>query len=176
MKIKIETKRLILRPITEADAEDFFELDSNPEVHTFLGNNPIKTLKESKAMIANILQQYKTNGIGRLALIDKESNSFIGWSGLKYEVNLRKEFNYYDLGYRLKQKFWGKGYATESALASLDYGFKDLKLKEICSAANTKHIASNTILKNIGMELSGTFEYDSSPHNWYTIKNPYLFK
>jgi len=46
MKIKIETKRLILRPVTEADAQDFFELDSNPEVHTFLDNNPIKTLQE----------------------------------------------------------------------------------------------------------------------------------
>ncbi len=127
--------------------QDFFVLDSNPKVHTFLGNNPIKTLQESETMILNILQHYKTYGIGQLALIDKESNLFIGWSGLKYEVNLRKEFNYYDLGYRLKQKIWEKGYASEAALASLNYGFKDLKLKEICSAADTNHIASNTILK-----------------------------
>jgi len=58
----------------------------------------------------------------------------------------------------------------------LDYGFKDLNLKEICSAADTNHIASNTILKKIGMQHSGTFEYDGLPHNWYTIKNPIYLK
>ncbi|WP_296382574.1 GNAT family N-acetyltransferase [Winogradskyella sp.] len=171
---QLETKRLILRPITEADAQDFFELDSNPEVHKFLGNNPVKTLKESENAIQHILGQYKTNGIGRLAIIDKVTHEFIGWSGLKFEQNLRKEFDYYDIGYRLKEQFWGKGYATEAALASLDYGFKDLQLKEICGAADINHIASNTILKKIGMQHSGTFEYDSLPHNWYTIQNPYL--
>ena len=174
MKTIIETKRLILRRITEADAQDFFELDSNPNVHQFLGNNPVKTIEQSQAMIANILEQYKTNGLGRLAMIDKVTHEFIGWSGLKYEENVRKEFNYYDLGYRLKEQFWGKGYATESAFASLDYGFKDLKLKEIGAAADKDHIASNTILKKIGMQASGTFVFEDEICNWYNLKNPHL--
>ncbi|WP_179006776.1 GNAT family N-acetyltransferase [Winogradskyella forsetii] len=174
MIIKLETKRLILRPVTEADAQDFFQLDSNPKVHAFLGNKPVKTIEESEAMIANILEQYKTNGLGRLAMIDKSTNEFIGWSGLKYEEQLRKEFNYYDLGYRLKEQFWGKGYATEAAFASLDYGFKDLELKEIGAAADVNHIASNTILKKLGMQPSGTFVYDNDLCNWYILKNPYL--
>ncbi len=166
----IETKHLILRPITEADAQYFFELDSNPNVHRFLGNKPVKAIKESEAMIAAILEQYKTFGIGRLAVVLKDTYEFIGWSGLKYEQNLRKEFNYYDLGYRFKEQFWGKGYATETALASLDYGFKDLKLKDICAAADINHMASNAILKKIGMQPSGTFEYADLPHNWYVIQ------
>ena len=172
MKTQLETKRLILRPITEADAQDFFELDSNPEVHKYLGNKPVKTIEESEIMIANILEQYKTNGIGRLAIIDKVTHNFLGWSGLKYEQNLRKAFNYYDIGYRLKQEYWGKGFATEAAIASLKYGFEDLKLKEICAAADMSNIASNTILKKIGMQASGTFKYESELCNWYVIKNP----
>ncbi|WP_229719411.1 GNAT family N-acetyltransferase [Winogradskyella schleiferi] len=174
MTIKLETKRLILRPVTEADANDFFELDSNPKVHVFLGNQPVKTISESEAMIANILEQYKNNGLGRLAMVEKSTNAFIGWAGLKYEDQLRKEFNYYDLGYRLKEQFWGKGYATEASFASLDYGFKDLKLKEIGAAADVNHSASNSILKKIGMQPSGTFVYDDELCNWYKLKNPYL--
>ncbi|WP_340156645.1 GNAT family N-acetyltransferase [uncultured Winogradskyella sp.] len=170
----IETKCLILRPITKDDAQDFFELDSNPKVHLFLGNKPVKTIEESEAMIANILEQYKTNGLGRLAIIEKLTNKFIGWAGLKYEENLRKEFNYYDLGYRLKEQFWGKGYATEAAFASLEYGFKDLKLKEIGAAADINHIASNTILKKIGLQPSGTFTYEDTLCNWYLLQNPDL--
>ncbi len=100
---QLETRRLILRSITPLDAQDFFELDANPKVHLYLGNKPVKTIEESGAMIHTILEQYKTNSIGRLAIIDKNTNTFIGWSGLKYEQNLCKDFNYYDIGYRLKE-------------------------------------------------------------------------
>ena len=171
MSLIIESKRLILRHISIKDAQDFYELDSNPQVHKYIGNNPVKSIEESKFIIKNILQQYKTNGIGRLAIIDKQTNVFLGWSGLKYEEQLRTEFNYYDLGYRLKQQYWGNGYATEAAIASLNYGFNDLKLSEICAAADVGNVASNKILKKIGMKLSGTFKYEGSLCNWYILKN-----
>ncbi|WP_179354429.1 GNAT family N-acetyltransferase [Winogradskyella vidalii] len=170
----IETERLFLRPVLETDVQDFFELDSNPKVHIFLENKPVKTLIESEAMVASILQQYKTYGLGRLVLIDKVTNGFIGWSGLKYEENLRKEFSYYDLGYRLKEQFWGKGYATEAAIASLNYGFSILKLQEIGAAADVNHIASNSILNKIGMPFIETFEYKGELCNWYNLKKPSL--
>ncbi|WP_299523076.1 GNAT family N-acetyltransferase [Winogradskyella sp.] len=181
MNIKLETKRLFLRPITKNDAQDFFEMDSNPKVHIFLGNNPVTSIEQSKSKIKGVLQQYKDYGVGRLAMIKKDTGEFVGWSGLKFERELRKEFDYYDLGYRLKETFWGNGYATEAAIASLNYGFRDLNLEEICAAAHVNHIASNTILKKVGMEPSGTFEYDDDLCNWYTLKknlykqqNPFL--
>lgn len=172
MNIKIETKRLILRAITKADAQDFFELDSNPKVHEFLGNNPVKSIEECKTYIASIQEQYKIYGMGRIAVILKDTNEFIGWAGIKFEKNVREEFDYYDLGYRLKEQFWGKGYATEAALASLNYGFKDLKLKQICAAADVNHIASNTILKKIGMQYDGQFTFENDLCNWYILNNP----
>lgn len=171
MNITFATPRLILRPVKLSDIDDFFDLDSNPNVHKFLGNNPVKTKAQSKEMITAILKQYADYGMGRLAIIKKDTNEFIGWSGIKYEQNVRQEFNYYDLGYRLKEQFWGKGYATEAALASLKYGFNTLKLKVICAAAEANHIASNTILKKIGMQPSGIFEFDNALCNWYIIKN-----
>lgn len=172
--MNFETNRLILRPITEADVQDFFELDSNPKVHLFLGNQPVKGIEESQAAVANIMQQYKTYGLGRLAVIERTTNNFIGWSGIKYETSFRKEFNYYDLGYRFKEQFWGKGYATEAALASLNYGFKKLKLNKICAAAHINHTASNSILNTIGMQASGTFKDENELCNWYILQNPYL--
>jgi RimJ/RimL family protein N-acetyltransferase len=168
---QIETKRLILRPVIESDVQGFFQLDSNPNVHRFLASKPVKTITESEAMIATILDQYNKFDLGRLAVVLKDTNEFIGWSGLKYEQNLRKEFNYYDLGYRFKPQYWGKGYATESALASLAYGFNALKLEEINAVASIDHIASNIVLKKIGMRPSGTFEYNDDLCNWYVIPN-----
>jgi RimJ/RimL family protein N-acetyltransferase len=170
MTKRLETKRLVLRPITEEDTKDFFEMDANPKVHKYLGNKPVLSIEQSEAMIKNIIQQYHTNGLGRLAIISKDSNEFLGWSGLKYEENLRSEFNYYDLGYRLKEQHWGKGYATEAAIASLDYGFNKLNLDKICAAADLNNIASNYILKKIGMKPSGQFTYENAVCNWYIIK------
>ncbi len=112
----IETARLILRPVTLNDAQDFFELDSNPEVHKYLGKNPVSNIAQSKEMIENILYQYKKYKLGRLAVIEKATGKFVGWSGLKYETNFLVDTNYYDLGYRLKEEFWGKGYATETTI------------------------------------------------------------
>lgn len=172
----IETKRLILRPITEADTLDFFELDSDPEVHLYLGNEPVIKIEESQAMVVSILQQYKTHGIGRLAIVEKSTNHFIGWAGLKYEKDLRNQFNYYDLGTRIKEQYWGKGYATEAAMASLDSGFNVLKLTEIGAVADINNMASNTILKKIGMHAQDTFKHNGEVFNWYIIKNPNVLK
>lgn len=170
MKIFIETERLILREIVEADLEGMYALDADPDVHTYLGNQPIRTREQAKHIIRHIRQQYVDNGIGRWAIIDKKTNDFIGWSGLKYETGLRSSLNYYDLGYRLRKEYWGKGIATETAIESIRYGFTKMNLKEIGAAANIHHVASNKILKKVGLKFIDTFEYDGEPHNWYNLK------
>lgn len=170
MKVHIETDRLIIRDIEESDAQGIFDLDSDPEVHEFLGKKPIKTIKEAKQVIAFIRNQYVKNGIGRWAIIDKKTSDFIGWTGLKYEQGLRKDFSYYDLGYRLRKKYWGNGIATETAIESLKYGFEKLGLKEIGAAADVNHSASNKILKKIGLKFIDTFDYEGVTHNWYKIR------
>ena len=101
MKNPIETERLILRKLLLSDVEGMFELDSNPNVHLFLGNNPVKNIQESIDMIENIQKQYVNFGTGRWAVVLKETNEFIGWSRIKYitdEINNHK--NFYELGYR----------------------------------------------------------------------------
>jgi ribosomal-protein-alanine N-acetyltransferase len=170
MKIHIETQRLIIRDLEKQDAKGIFELDSDPDVHEFLGKNPIKTIAEASKVIDYIRNQYINNGIGRWAVIDKKTKDFIGWTGLKYEQMIRKEFSYYDLGYRLRKKYWGKGIATESAIASLNYGFEKLDLKEIGAAADVNHTASNKILRKIGLEFIETLDFEGVTHNWYNLK------
>lgn len=172
MDVHIETQRLLLRDVRKADVQGFFELDSDPEVHTYLGNNPVKHIEESEKTIQHILQHYVQNGLGRLAVIEKATGAFMGWSGLKYETVIRPESPYYDLGYRLKKAYWGQGVATEAAIASLEYGFQTLGLKEICAAASIRNIASNKVLQKVGLEWMETFEYEGEVCNWYRMANP----
>lgn len=164
----IETERFILRPFLETDVQDIFELDSDLDVHRYLGY-PTKSMEEAQATVAYVQNQYKKDGLGRWAVIDKKTNEFIGWSGLKYEREVRDNMDYYDLGYRLKKKYWGKGIATETALASLKYGFETLNLNEIFAGAHVDNIGSNKVLQKVGLQLLETFEYEGVPHHWYSI-------
>ncbi|RMF03937.1 MAG: N-acetyltransferase [Bacteroidetes bacterium] len=170
MNVELHTPRLLLRPLTEADLPDLFILDSNPEVHRYLSQRPISSMQEAEAYLAYILSQYAEYGIGRLAIIEKASGEFVGWSGLKYETEVRTEFDYYDLGYRLKQNFWGQGIATEAARESLRFGFEDLQLTKICAGADVNNKASNYILgQKLGMRAGGPFTYDGILCHWYEL-------
>ncbi len=174
MKIHIETERLLIRDLTEKDLDGIFELDSDTDVHEFLGKQPISTLDEAKETIAHIRRQYEQNGIGRWAVIDKENEIFLGWSGFKFITDsINGKSQYYDLGYRFIRKYWGKGYATESALASLEYGFRELNQEQICGMADIEHEASNRILQKVGMTKVNEFIYDGILHNFYSITRLY---
>jgi [ribosomal protein S5]-alanine N-acetyltransferase len=164
------TTRFILRDLDEQDVEGMFALDNDPDVHTYLGNRPIRHREEAQAIIDAVRMQYRENGIGRWAIIDKATNEFVGWTGLKYEQSLRRDFRYYDLGYRLRKKYWGQGIATETALASLYYGFTKMNLSEIYAAAHIDHAASNRVLRKVGLTWQETFVYDGSVHNWYKVE------
>lgn len=170
MKIFAETERLILRELHQEDAQGIFELDNNPRVHTYLGNQPIQTLAEAEAVIAFIRQQYVENGIGRWAVVEKTSGEFLGWCGLKLITDpIGGRSQYYDLGYRFIERHWGKGYATEAASASLAFGFKELKQSTIFAMAEPGNEASIHVIQKLGFSFIETFDWDGTPHHFYAL-------
>ncbi|WP_407479314.1 GNAT family N-acetyltransferase [Elizabethkingia miricola] len=160
-----------MRPFEETDAEGLFLLDSNPEVMKYVGGVVSTEIEQSHQMIEFIQNQYKENGVGRLAVIEKSSNILIGWSGLKYltkEINGMK--NVYELGYRFLPKYWGKGYATETAIAALNYAFNEIKTDVVYAMAVTENTGSNRVLQKLGFEELGTFLDDGDLCYWYKLE------
>lgn len=166
----IETERLEIREILTSDIDGMFDLDADHEVHEYLGKQPVQNKEQSREVIAFIRQQYVDNGIGRWAIIDKQTQDFVGWTGLKYVTEAtNNHINYYDLGYRLRKKYWGKGIATESAIASLRYAFDSLGANEVYAMADINNDGSNNILQKIGFTRVETFDLDGVAHHWYKI-------
>lgn len=166
----IETERLIFREFLSSDVDEFFEMDSDPEVHRYLGNNPVKNKEQAGVVIQSIRQQYIDNGIGRWAMTEKSSGNFIGWGGLKFITEPENnQTHFYDVGFRLNRKYWGNGFATESAMAALKYGFETMHLKEIIGTCHEDNIASRKALEKCGLKFVEKFMWGNLTCDWLKI-------
>ncbi|MBC7440036.1 MAG: GNAT family N-acetyltransferase [Flavobacterium sp.] len=176
MNLTLQTNRLILRPLKISDAQAMFDMNKNPEVHKYLWQTIEKNIGESIKVIDYVQKQYKENKIGRFATILKETNEFIGWTGIKF-VNEQTEngnTNFYDYGYRLDQKFWNKGYATEASIAWLDYGFNQMKIEKMNAYTHFENGASNHILEKVGFNfIENYLDKDEILWKWWQMENSF---
>ena len=165
-----ETERLILRPLELTDADRMYLLDSDPEVMKYIGMPVLTKPEESVKVIEMIRDQYDRFGIGRFAVVEKDSGLLVGWSGLKFNdstINAFKDF--YELGYRFLPETWGKGYASETGKAFVDKLFDEMKLKNLYAYAHSENGASNHILTKLGFSKTGTFTEEDGDCFWYEM-------
>ncbi len=153
-----ETERLILRNFDpELDAQTLFDLNSDPDVIRYVGEGNTASVEEMRKFIeAYPESNYAAYGMGRWMAIRKEGDEPIGWIGLKYHPQTKL----IDLGYRLFRKHWGKGYATEGSIYSLNHGFVDLELNHIYAEAAKENPASISVMKKVGMTFWKESEFD----------------
>jgi RimJ/RimL family protein N-acetyltransferase len=123
--------------------------------------------EEARAKIRDRMALFRERGLGKFPLFLKESGEFIGTCGLGlFELAGQAEV---ELGYRLCLKHWGQGYAVESALAALRYGFGDLDLKRIMAFALPQNVASLRTLDKLGALYLHDFVYADLTHRLYDI-------
>ncbi|MBS1635557.1 MAG: GNAT family N-acetyltransferase [Bacteroidetes bacterium] len=162
--ITLETPRLLLRQFHIDDAEDMFDLNNDPDVIRYTGDKAFANITEATTLLRNY-DQYEKYKSGRLTVILKDTQEIMGWCGLKYHP-IENET---DIGYRFKKKFWNKGYATESAMASLHYGFETLQLPSIVGHAMTDNKASIRVFEKLGMNFEKEDICMEQPSVFYRI-------
>lgn len=164
-RIGPQTERLEHRALTVDDAEDFFALNSHPDVMRFTGEPRLQSLDEAKDAIANY-PDFDTVGYGRWGCVLKENQSVIGFCGLKY----LHELDAVDVGFRFLPRYWGRGFATEACAASIAFGFDVLKLQCIIGLVLAENTASIRVLEKVGMRSDGTITYEGIPALRYEIR------
>jgi RimJ/RimL family protein N-acetyltransferase len=170
MKIKkmykiIQTTRLYLRQFTIDDASLILALNT-PTVLKYVHERLPKDVEDAKQIIQNIiLPQYELYQLGRFAVHVKEDNRFVGWCGLKF----LKDENEIDLGYRFMENEWGKGFATEAAKATLQWGFTEKNLETIIGRAHIDNIASQNVLQKVGLVYDKDIEEEDTIVKVYSL-------
>lgn len=157
----------MLRQFAIEDAPALYDLNSDPEVMKYTGDFPFASVEEAEDFVSGY-DHYRDYGYGRWSVILRETGEFIGWCGLKLN-----ELGQVDIGFRFFRKHWGKGYATESARATLAYGFSELEMEEIIGRAAKANTASIRVLEKLGMKY---WKEDSckgiDESAYYRIKKP----
>ncbi|MBL1409237.1 GNAT family N-acetyltransferase [Sphingobacterium faecale] len=158
-RLELQTERLSLRPFRKEDGKAMYELNDDPEVLQYTGDVQFENVAAAEVFLEGY-NQYVEYGVGRMIVTLKETSEILGWCGLKYHPDP----NEYDIGYRFYKKHWGKGYATESAIAAMEDGFARLGMKQILGRARTENTASIRVFEKLNMEFVEEFFEDGE--NW----------
>ncbi|WP_394191462.1 GNAT family N-acetyltransferase [Paenisporosarcina quisquiliarum] len=158
MKI-LETDRLILRHLSEEDAEFIVTLLNEPDWIKYIGDRGIRTVEDAKKYIKEgPMTMYNEHGIGLYLIELKENAKPIGLCGLLYRDFLKDV----DLGFALLSKYWGKGYAFEAAQSTLSYGAEILGHHRIVGFTSLDNEKSANLLQKLGMKDEGKIKYTST--------------
>ncbi|MGN6361655.1 MAG: GNAT family N-acetyltransferase [Thermomicrobiales bacterium] len=151
MQIYLETERLLLRRFTPADVENLVELDSDPAVMHYL-NGGVPTPRDiiERDILPRFLASYDEMGeFGRWAAIEKATGEFLGWFSFRSHDDAHLDD--VELGYRLRQASWGRGYATEGAQALIRRGFTDLGVRRVYATTYQDNRASRRVMEKVGL-------------------------
>src|SRR5919198_5881762 len=164
MQVVLETDRLVLRRLTEADVDNLYDLDSDPAVMRFLnGGTPTPRDVIQREILPRYLRYYdRFEGYGFWAAIEKASGAFLGWFAL-HPMESSDPDNV-ALGYRLRKSAWGKGYATEGARALIRKGFTELGVRRVVASAYQDNLASRRVMEKAGLRLVRTFHQPWPDH------------
>ncbi|CAL2058562.1 GNAT family acetyltransferase [Streptomyces murinus] len=153
--IYLETERLTLRRFTADDADLLIELDSDPAVMRYLsgGEATAPEIVRERHLPFIVAGYEKWGGeLGLFAAQERDGGAFIGWFCLRPEPDGPRHEA--ELGYRLRQASWGKGYATEGSRALLHKGFTELGMRTIWAETMTLNRGSRKVMEKLGMTLT----------------------
>jgi RimJ/RimL family protein N-acetyltransferase len=152
----IETDRLVLRRLVEADLDALAVVHADPDTMRYLGG--VKTREEAKQWLKQKLSRYGEPGTGVLAAIEKATGRLIGQCGLVQQIVESEP--YVEIGYALASNVWRRGYASEAAAALREHGFRVLGLARMISLIPADHVASIGVARKIGLHFVRECEYD----------------
>lgn len=167
MQPTFETDRLLIRPRTLADTDDCLAMDRDPEVTRFVVG-PWSEAAAHRSFIEQRTRQPYPPGLGYWTISCRnDPAAFVGWVLLIPVDAVGPEI---EIGWRLRRQAWGRGLATEAALAVLKHAFTTLRLPEVIAEIHPDNVASLKVAEKLGLQRRGLVQHHGIPAPRYTLK------
>jgi [ribosomal protein S5]-alanine N-acetyltransferase len=163
---RLDTERLLLRPMLESDIDALHLIFTDPNVMASFGVDGF-TREQMQRWLQRNLDHQTTFGYGLFSVILKETGELIGDCGLEQ----MDDMNAAELGYDFRSEFWNQGYATEAARAVRDYAFDVLHLPHLISLIRVGNLASKRVAEKVGMTLAEEFTHYEVQYWKFALKN-----
>jgi RimJ/RimL family protein N-acetyltransferase len=162
----IETERLKLRAFTAGDWEPYAEMYSDESFVRYLSGKPLSK-EQAWENLAIILGHWALLGYGIWALEKIDTGELVGRAGL---LNL-PGWPDIEVCWALAPKFWGNGYATEAANASINWAFRNAGIHRLISLIHPENKASEAVALRLGEKFCEQITFEGKPTNVYEILN-----
>lgn len=161
----LETNRILLTTFMASDAALLKDLDSDPEVMKYLTDGKPSTDEDIQGITTRMLafkERFQTR-FGMFMAFEKDSQIFIGWFIFRPDKKTPDDLTNIEIGYRLRKKFWGMGYATEVSKALVDRGLKDQEIRSIFATAMKANQGSQNVMIKVGLSYVGDYTEEAFP-------------
>jgi ribosomal-protein-alanine N-acetyltransferase len=153
----LHTPRLLLRRPILTDADDLFEMRSDPQVMQFIPRPLAKTPDDVRELITMLNGFVDSNERINWAIEWKESGKVVGMVGY---VNIKPDHDRAEVGYSLSKAWHRKGIMREALDCILAYGFDSMQLHSIEAIVDEQNIASGSLLETAGFRKEACFIED----------------
>ncbi|MDX6543245.1 MAG: hypothetical protein QOK32_848 [Gaiellaceae bacterium] len=124
---------------------------------------------EARRAIRTLIQHWERHGFGEWAAEERASGRLVGKIGLHHHADWTAEDVKVEVGWLLARDSWGKGYATEGAVATLEDAFERVRLDRLLSIAHLANRRSIRVMERIGLSPVGQTRWRRSDVCWYAI-------
>lgn len=157
--MRLETARLIIKPLSLEDLDDYAAMVADPEVQRYLNEGVPRTRDYASRYLEDLVKLQKKKDFTRYGVFDRSDGSLLGHCGYK-DIDDR-----IDIGWAYVRRAWGKGIGTEAARTVLQYGFDALAFATITARTTPQNKGSVGVMKAVGMRFAGKFVWkdESNP-------------
>ena len=152
---KLQSKRLVLRPLVETDAEAMHDFFSDEEAMQYWSSGPHETLPETR----DYVRINATDEKYRTWAITEDGVEALGWVCL-----IPGREGVAEIGYNLRRSHWRKGYVGEAVACIIDYAFADMGLRRITADVDPDNHGSNALLEKLGFQREGYLREEWTTH------------
>lgn len=161
--IEIRTSRLVLRNWRADDRIEFARLNADPDVMRDLGG-PLDRAN-SDAKFDRFVSAFEEHGYSRWVLEDSLGH-FLGYTGIMPSTVNHPLGSHAEIGWRLARSAWGRGYATEAAMAALDDGFARLHFNEVLAYTSPDNSRSRAVMDRLGLKRDPARDFVWPETSW----------